>query len=150
MVAAPSCRGFCKTLPAHALAFYSGVEKGGGPPSSQSPAVDKMAAACGWRGCLGLLVLACALAAVLGAEGPEGGPPKQARKKKDIRDYNDADMARLLEQWEVCWGGGRRPFPPLSSTPLCLVSPSPLSPSCFLKRRGVGRTARDPVVKLCL
>lgn len=22
-------------------------------------------------------------------------------KKKDIRDYNDADMARLLEQWEV-------------------------------------------------
>lgn len=23
------------------------------------------------------------------------------RKKKDIRDYNDADMARLLEQWEV-------------------------------------------------
>lgn len=24
------------------------------------------------------------------------------KKKKDIRDYNDADMARLLEQWEVC------------------------------------------------
>lgn len=23
------------------------------------------------------------------------------KKKKDIRDYNDADMARLLEQWEV-------------------------------------------------
>ncbi|XP_034082888.1 LRP chaperone MESD [Gymnodraco acuticeps] len=24
----------------------------------------------------------------------------KAKKKKDIRDYNDADMARLLEQWE--------------------------------------------------
>ncbi|XP_078539053.1 LRP chaperone MESD [Lissotriton helveticus] len=24
----------------------------------------------------------------------------QRRKKKDIRDYNDADMARLLEEWE--------------------------------------------------
>ncbi len=23
------------------------------------------------------------------------------KKKKDIRDYNDADMARLLEEWEV-------------------------------------------------
>lgn len=30
----------------------------------------------------------------------EATPP--LRKKKDIRDYNDADMARLLEQWEVC------------------------------------------------
>lgn len=29
----------------------------------------------------------------------EASPPP--RKKKDIRDYNDADMARLLEQWEV-------------------------------------------------
>ncbi|XP_055970406.1 LRP chaperone MESD [Sorex fumeus] len=39
----------------------------------------------------------------LAAEGPAGTageatPPP--RKKKDIRDYNDADMARLLEQWE--------------------------------------------------
>ncbi|XP_056427960.1 LRP chaperone MESD [Hyla sarda] len=25
---------------------------------------------------------------------------EKRRKKKDIRDYNDADMARLLEQWE--------------------------------------------------
>ncbi|KAG9489167.1 LRP chaperone MESD [Eleutherodactylus coqui] len=25
---------------------------------------------------------------------------EKPRKKKDIRDYNDADMARLLEQWE--------------------------------------------------
>lgn len=26
---------------------------------------------------------------------------EKPKKKKDIRDYNDADMARLLEQWEV-------------------------------------------------
>ncbi|XP_077084187.1 LRP chaperone MESD isoform X2 [Siphateles boraxobius] len=25
----------------------------------------------------------------------------KAKKKKDIRDYNDADMARLLEEWEM-------------------------------------------------
>ncbi|XP_069321734.1 LRP chaperone MESD [Eulemur rufifrons] len=38
------------------------------------------------------------------AEGPAGTPgeavPPPRKKKKDIRDYNDADMARLLEQWE--------------------------------------------------
>uniref|UniRef100_I3KCS6 LRP chaperone MESD n=1 Tax=Oreochromis niloticus TaxID=8128 RepID=I3KCS6_ORENI len=28
---------------------------------------------------------------------------EKAKKKKDIRDYNDADMARLLEQWEACF-----------------------------------------------
>ncbi|XP_032962345.1 LRP chaperone MESD-like [Rhinolophus ferrumequinum] len=38
------------------------------------------------------------------AEGPtrtpsEAAPPPR-KKKKDIRDYNDADVARLLEQWE--------------------------------------------------
>lgn len=30
------------------------------------------------------------------------GDKEKAKKKKDIRDYNDADMARLLEEWEVC------------------------------------------------
>ncbi|XP_053320877.1 LRP chaperone MESD [Spea bombifrons] len=29
-----------------------------------------------------------------------GAAEEKKRKKKDIRDYNDADMARLLEQWE--------------------------------------------------
>lgn len=33
------------------------------------------------------------------AETPGKATPPP-RKKKDIRDYNDADMARLLEQWE--------------------------------------------------
>lgn len=48
---------------------------------------------------------------VRAAEGPAGTPseaaPPTPKKKKDIRDYNDADMARLLEQWEV--RGARTP-----------------------------------------
>ncbi|XP_022599541.1 LDLR chaperone MESD [Seriola dumerili] len=46
-----------------------------------------------WR-CVVLLLcayLSCILATVSG---------EKTKKKKDIRDYNDADMARLLEQWE--------------------------------------------------
>ncbi|XP_056230014.1 LRP chaperone MESD [Seriola aureovittata] len=46
-----------------------------------------------WR-CVVLLLCAylfCILATVSG---------ENTKKKKDIRDYNDADMARLLEQWE--------------------------------------------------
>ncbi|XP_067827721.1 LRP chaperone MESD [Heptranchias perlo] len=51
------------------------------------------AAGAAWLWWLLLLVL-CA-----GAAGEENRP-KAGRKKKDIRDYNDADMARLLEEWE--------------------------------------------------
>ncbi|KAJ7409428.1 LDLR chaperone MESD [Willisornis vidua] len=55
-----------------------------------------MAAGAWWA----LLALALCVSAAAAAGEPEGkrrpGPPK----KKDIRDYNDADMARLLEQWE--------------------------------------------------
>ena len=28
---------------------------------------------------------------------------KDKWKKKDIRDYNDADLERLFDQWEVCF-----------------------------------------------
>lgn len=31
----------------------------------------------------------------------ENSKPEWA--KKDIRDYTDADMERLLDQWEVCF-----------------------------------------------
>lgn len=44
-----------------------------------------------------LLLLLCALFLTHSAADSKEKP----RKKKDIRDYNDADMARLLEQWEV-------------------------------------------------
>lgn len=44
-----------------------------------------------------LLSLAVMCAGVVG----DDNRPKAGKKKKDIRDYNDADMARLLEEWEV-------------------------------------------------
>ncbi|XP_069028990.1 LRP chaperone MESD [Embiotoca jacksoni] len=44
--------------------------------------------------CVVLLLCSCLLC-VLATDSKD-----KAKKKKDIRDYNDADMARLLEQWE--------------------------------------------------
>ncbi|XP_074522902.1 LRP chaperone MESD [Halichoeres trimaculatus] len=52
-----------------------------------------MASDCRWR-CV-LLLLFTHLLCVSVTESSE-----KPKKKKDIRDYNDADMARLLEQWE--------------------------------------------------
>ncbi|KAI1889714.1 hypothetical protein AGOR_G00165790 [Albula goreensis] len=43
------------------------------------------------------LLLCLSLICVLAANDGKDNKPK---KKKDIRDYNDADMARLLEEWE--------------------------------------------------
>ncbi|GAB0194170.1 LRP chaperone MESD [Grus japonensis] len=57
-----------------------------------------MAAVAGWA-LLGLALWLCAVAGA-GAGEPEGKRRAGPAKKKDIRDYNDADMARLLEQWE--------------------------------------------------
>lgn len=48
-----------------------------------------------------LLLVLCALFLTLLAADSKQKP----KKKKDIRDYNDADMARLLEQWEVRYSG---------------------------------------------
>ncbi|XP_005695228.3 PREDICTED: LDLR chaperone MESD [Capra hircus] len=68
-------------------------------------------AASGWARAAVVFLCACDLMLLLllpprafAAEGPaetagEATPPSR-KKKKDIRDYNDADMARLLEQWE--------------------------------------------------
>lgn len=58
-----------------------------------------MAAAGSWLFLVGLVLVLCAC--LVAAEEPKKSPDKPAKKKKDIRDYNDADMARLLEQWEV-------------------------------------------------
>ncbi|XP_072889036.1 LRP chaperone MESD [Hemitrygon akajei] len=52
-----------------------------------------MAASGQWVFSLLLVVL---LTGVVG----DGNRAKASTKKKDIRDYNDADMARLLEEWE--------------------------------------------------
>ncbi|KAG5198102.1 hypothetical protein JEQ12_007792 [Ovis aries] len=69
-------------------------------------------AASGWARAAVVFLCACDLMLLLllpprafAAEGPAETPgeatPPPRKKKKDIRDYNDADMARLLEQWEV-------------------------------------------------
>lgn len=71
----------------------------------------KMAAS-GWARAAVIFLCACDLLLLLllpprafATEGPAETPgeatPPPRKKKKDIRDYNDADMARLLEQWEV-------------------------------------------------
>lgn len=39
------------------------------------------------------------------SEEEEDGP-SQKWKKKDVRDYNDADLERLFDQWEVRTGPG--------------------------------------------
>ncbi|KAM9826003.1 LRP chaperone MESD isoform X2 [Syngnathus typhle] len=52
-----------------------------------------MASAFRWK-CVALLICTCLLHS-LAADSKD-----KPKKKKDIRDYNDADMARLLEQWE--------------------------------------------------
>ena len=58
-----------------------------------------------WK-CLALLL--CAQLLVVIANDGANKP----KKKKDIRDYNDADMARLLEEWEVMDGDGFGCSPP--------------------------------------
>lgn len=69
-----------------------------GPRPRGGAGREKMAAAARWA-VLGLALWLCAAAGE-----PEGKRRAGPAKKKDIRDYNDADMARLLEQWEVRGG----------------------------------------------
>ena len=84
-----------------------------------------------------LLPRACAAEGAAGTPGEASPPPR--KKKKDIRDYNDADMARLLEQWEV---RARAPAGcSRSRAPLPLTSgPSARAPST--PRLGVALSAK--------
>ncbi|XP_001367715.1 LRP chaperone MESD [Monodelphis domestica] len=68
--------------------------------------------------------------------------PHPPRKKKDIRDYNDADMARLLEQWEkdddIEEGDlpeHKRPSPPIDFSQI-----DPGKPESILKMTKKGKT----------
>lgn len=100
-----------------------GPEAAAGPASSAARRCSaKMAASRCVRAALLLLCASdllllpppgvCATESSAETPGKATPPP---RKKKDIRDYNDADMARLLEQWEVrCSRSRSRFFDPLT------------------------------------
>lgn len=62
--------------------------------TNHNPPSVNMASDFRWK-CV-LLLLCLYLLSVLATDSKD-----KPKKKKDIRDYNDADMARLLEQWEV-------------------------------------------------
>ncbi|XP_062869038.1 LRP chaperone MESD [Trichomycterus rosablanca] len=85
-----------------------------------------------------LALLLCAAFIILCAHSSE----TKAKKKKDIRDYNDADMARLLEQWEeddeIEEGDlpeHRRPSPPIDFSKV-----DPSKPEDLLKMSKKGKT----------
>lgn len=70
----------------------------------------------------------------------EATPPP--RKKKDIRDYNDADMARLLEQWEKDDDieEGDLPEHKRPSAPIDFSKLDPGKPESILKMTKKGKT----------
>lgn len=47
-----------------------------------------------------VFILVCLLITSQCAKGKDKGDEKW--KKKDVRDYSDADLERLFDQWEVC------------------------------------------------
>ncbi|KAM9461560.1 LRP chaperone MESD [Clarias gariepinus] len=93
-----------------------------------------MASSIGWR-CVPVLLF---VVFILSVECSDNKP----KKKKDIRDYNDADMARLLEQWEkdddIEEGDlpeHRRPPPPIDFSKV-----DPSKPEELLKMSKKGKT----------
>ncbi|XP_063170118.1 LRP chaperone MESD [Candoia aspera] len=96
-----------------------------------------MAAARCWL-CLALVLCVWLVA----AEEPKKSPDKPARKKKDIRDYNDADMARLLEQWEKDDDieEGDLPEHKRPSAPIDFSKIDPGKPESILKMTKKGKT----------
>lgn len=52
---------------------------------------------------LNLLLWLCFLGIFLVSNGKKSDDKNKPNwAKKDIRDYSDADLERLLDQWEVC------------------------------------------------
>ncbi|XP_061856494.1 LRP chaperone MESD [Colius striatus] len=96
-----------------------------------------MAAAAGWA-VLGLALWLCAATAAGETEGKRRAPAK----KKDIRDYNDADMARLLEQWEKDDDieEGDLPEHKRPSAPIDFSKIDPGKPESILKLTKKGKT----------
>ncbi|XP_043927957.1 LRP chaperone MESD-like [Protopterus annectens] len=86
-----------------------------------------------------LLLLIILVAVFVQADDVKKEKPK---KKKDIRDYNDADMARLLEQWEKDDDieEGDLPEHMRKPAPVDFSKIDPSNPENFLKMSKKGRT----------
>ncbi|XP_035508450.1 LRP chaperone MESD [Morone saxatilis] len=84
-----------------------------------------------------VLLLCTYLLCILAADGND-----KPKKKKDIRDYNDADMARLLEQWEEDDDieEGDLPEHKRSPPPIDFSKVDPSKPEELLKMSKKGRT----------
>uniref|UniRef100_A0A8D0XE76 LRP chaperone MESD n=2 Tax=Sus scrofa TaxID=9823 RepID=A0A8D0XE76_PIG len=93
-----------------------------------------------------LLLLVLLPPRAFAAEGPAKTPseatPPPRKKKKDIRDYNDADMARLLEQWEKDDDieEGDLPEHKRPSAPIDFSQIDPGKPESILKMTKKGKT----------
>ncbi|XP_055479301.1 LRP chaperone MESD [Psammomys obesus] len=76
------------------------------------------------------------------ASSPGEATPPLPKKKKDIRDYNDADMARLLEQWEKDDDieEGDLPEHKRPSAPVDFSKLDPGKPESILKMTKKGKT----------
>ncbi|PWA25508.1 LRP chaperone MESD [Gambusia affinis] len=85
-----------------------------------------------------VVILFCTCLLYILATGSTGKP----KKKKDIRDYNDADMARLLEQWEKDDDieEGDLPEHRRSPPPVDFSKVDPSKPEDLLKMSKKGRT----------
>ncbi|XP_049897518.1 LRP chaperone MESD [Epinephelus moara] len=90
-----------------------------------------------WR-CVTLVLLLCTYFLCILAIDSKDKP----KKKKDIRDYNDADMARLLEQWEEDDDieEGDLPEHRRSPPPIDFTKVDPSKPEELLKMSKKGKT----------
>ncbi|XP_042344594.1 LRP chaperone MESD isoform X2 [Plectropomus leopardus] len=87
--------------------------------------------------CVTLVLLVCTYLFCVLATASKGEP----KKKKDIRDYNDADMARLLEQWEDDdIEEGDLPEHKRSPPPIDFTKVDPSKPEELLKMSKKGKT----------
>ncbi|XP_040021827.1 LRP chaperone MESD [Gasterosteus aculeatus] len=91
-----------------------------------------------WRRVTLVLLLCTHVFCILASDTAKEKP----KKKKDIRDYNDADMARLLEQWEEDDDieEGDLPEHKRSPPPIDFAKVDPSKPEELLKMSKKGKT----------
>ncbi|XP_017554993.1 LRP chaperone MESD [Pygocentrus nattereri] len=99
-----------------------------------------MAAPSGWRRTAALLLVSVSVVSLFVAVADCADT--KPKKKKDIRDYNDADMARLLEEWEKDdeIEEGDLPEHKRSPPPIDFSKVDPSKPEELLKMSKKGKT----------